>query len=178
MTTYHRFIAEKIDIAKQQFDDRMREYRACQRLLDQLGLLQMLDWAIDFRVWEDLVRDYSTGQDTHTGRFHITIKIPRSDKHQVHHLLRGCLDTVDHWKADYRVDHHLFDPTDTLVERWRATWDHTPDRAAWHAVYVQYLSNAQEGIVLSPTCTVQAVTNHTQAKTETRLAVVCSKPAG
>ena len=84
--TYHKFIAEKVQITKDAFDNRMREYRACQRILDELGLLPMLDRAFDFHVFED--QPLSRKEHLATGRFHIMIRLPLSDKPHVHHLLR------------------------------------------------------------------------------------------
>jgi hypothetical protein len=92
--------------------------------------------------------------------------------------LRTCLDTVDEWEADYRVENGFAGEPGTLIERWVAVWDRIPDSCAKNRLAIEYHSQAKEGIVISPTCTIEPVTHLSAARVETSLAVVCKKTNG
>lgn len=172
----HEFIAEKIKTAQEAHNRRLDDFRAADRMLDNLGLLSFLDYALDFDIHPDTKLDRETDTWIPVDLYHITIRLDASDKEHIHHLLRGCLDTVGGWKSDYFIHNsYVPDNPDQLVERWIARWDKDRIPAACNRIAILYSSPAVDGTALSPTCSIQEVTNTREASVETRLAVVCSK---
>lgn len=156
-------------------EDRMRAFRNAREILARYELTDLLEQATYFHVFEDSLRD-ADGRQYPADRYWITLRFPQSRKAELRPIILQC---IHRWEKGYRVDHGVFGGGEPLlVESWQCELDRLENRywsRAYNRIEIDFTSPASEGTRLSPTCAIATVENHTAARTESRLAVVCQK---
>ena len=159
----------------QRHDDRMRAFKRAREILERYQLTDLLEDATYLHVFEDTLRG-PDGQQYPADRYWLTLCFPQSLKAE---LRPSILRRIHRWEKGYRVDHGIYGGgPPLLVESWRCELDRLDNRYWSHAynrIEIDFTSQAAAVTRLGPTCTVETVENHTAARTEHRLAVVCQK---
>jgi len=169
----HRIIEKHLSQEVERHVARSRELAAAQRILEQFDITVSLDDALQFHVWEDAYWDVNRRESIPADRYWITVRQPLSSKERLRPIL---LRNIHAWAKQHSIDNGMYtDSHPLLVETWLYCWNDHPLGRAGDRISIEFVSPAEEGHELSPTCKVELVTRHIEPRDESYLTVACKK---
>jgi hypothetical protein len=154
-----------------------------QRLLQKYGLSKLLDHTERIGSHEDHYTVFGQNRRVCADRYWVTLRMKPDAKEAVRQTVFAALDRTGNWEKSFHVE-RIYDRNlapYALVETWVINRIDPISRtecttSACSRITLVFRRPVTEGERITDTCSVELVTETTNAMSTQKLAVVCSKP--